>query len=102
MNSNLEKEKGENCQNSRRKWLAIGIVPTGIVSIGVVPMGIISIGIVPMGVFSLGAVAMGAMATGFVSMGLFTLGNVTMGLNGGHFSNLPSPPMESPHDHSHH
>jgi len=102
MGSNLGQEKENNCGNSGRKWLSIGIAPTGIISIGIVPMGVISIGIVPMGVVSIGTVAMGTIAAGFVSMGLFSIGNVGMGLNNGHFSNLNSQPSDSPHEHHQH
>ena len=102
MDSNLGQEKENSCGNSGRKWLSIGIAPTGIISIGIVPMGVISIGIVPMGVVSIGTVAMGTIAAGFVSMGLFSIGSVGMGLNNGHFSNLNSPPAESPHKHHQH
>jgi hypothetical protein len=102
MDSNLSKEQDNNCGNSARKWLSIGIAPTGIISIGIVPMGVISIGIVPMGVISIGTVAMGTIAAGFVSMGLFSFGSVGMGLNNGHFSNLNSSPTQSPQEHHHH
>jgi hypothetical protein len=100
MDSNLGQEK--RIVVAWAKMVVDRYCPTGIISIGIVPMGVISIGIVPMGVVSIGTVAMGTIAAGFVSMGLFSIGSVGMGLNNGHFSNLNSPPAESPHKHHQH